>query len=346
MSDTQGYDAPQPDTPAYDASGDDFLNDPAPRRWSFGGWLRRRFSGGTLLRIALGLLILMLLYYPVGMIVMHKIDDDPAFDALDVPEGASHAVALAADLVEREVDVSGWRANDPIFLPSAALDNMPNFQQGIMAAMARFAVEMTDQIGRARGSSQADPDLEKAVGLLKYSGTIWIFDFATSWAPTASSEQQYREGVRRLRAYNERLAAGRASFEPRADNLLATLERIAADLGSASAEIDQRVLQGGGVLFDFTSDDVYYRAKGKLYGYALLIRALKRDFADVIAERSLGTVWAEMEESLFAAAELQPWMVVNGSPESQLLPSHLASQGFFLLRARVQMREIANILLK
>jgi hypothetical protein len=43
---------------------------------------------------------------------------------------------------------------------------------------------------------------------------------------------------------------------------------------------------------------------------------------------------------------LQPWVVVNGSPQSQVLPSHLAAQGFFLLRARVQLREITNILLK
>jgi hypothetical protein len=28
------------------------------------------------------------------------------------------------------------------------------------------------------------------------------------------------------------------------------------------------------------------------------------------------------------------------------MPSHLASQGFFLLRARTQLREISNILLK
>ena len=31
---------------------------------------------------------------------------------------------------------------------------------------------------------------------------------------------------------------------------------------------------------------------------------------------------------------------------SQFFPSHLASQGFFLLRARTQMREVTNILLK
>jgi len=325
---------------------DDFMIESEGKRRLLPRWARSRVTTGTLATLG-GLLVLAaLLYYPVGMLMMHKIDDNPAFDATDVPEGASHAVALAADLVEREIDVNGWRANDPFFMPSSALDNMPNFQQGIVAAMSRFAIEMTDHIGRTRGSSQADADLEKAAGFLKYPGNVWIFDFDTSWAPITTSEQQYREGVRRLRAYNERLAAGSAIFERRADNLLATLDRIAADLGSASAEIDRQILQGGGILFDFDSDDVFYRTKGKLYGNALLLRALGRDFSAVINERSLGIVWQQMEDNIFAAAELQPWVVINGSPQSQVLPSHLAAQGFFLLRARAQLREITNILLK
>ena len=49
---------------------------------------------------------------------------------------------------------------------------------------------------------------------------------------------------------------------------------------------------------------------------------------------------------MFVAASLQPWWIVNGRPDSQLWPSHLAAQGFFLLRARTQLREVANILLK
>ena len=110
---------------------------------------------------------------------------------------------------------------------------MPNFQIGIIAALGRFAVEMTDQIGRTRGSSQADPDLDKAAGLLKYAPTVWIFDLSTSWAPTASSESQYRAARRALLAYNDKLAADKAVFERRADNLLATLDRFAADIGSA-----------------------------------------------------------------------------------------------------------------
>src|SRR3546814_5432659 len=99
---------------------------------------------------------------------------------------------------------------------------------------------MTDQIGRTRGSSEADRDLDKAAGLLKFPGDVWIYDLSTSFLPTASSESQYRSARRALLAYNDRLAAGQAIFERRADNLLGTIERIAADLGSASSTLEER----------------------------------------------------------------------------------------------------------
>jgi len=38
--------------------------------------------------------------------------------------------------------------------------------------------------------------------------------------------------------------------------------------------------------------------------------------------------------------------VFNASPSSQFIPNHLAVQGFYLLRARTQLREVTNILLK
>src|ERR687891_293815 len=194
-------------------------------------WYRRRLWVWPLL-----LLALLIVYYLGGMLWLHQIDDDPEF-ALEssAPEGGSATVAVAADLIDREINTHRWVANDPFFMPGSLLDNMPNFQQGIVAALSRFAIELSDQIGRTRGSSQVDPDVDSAAGLLKYPGTIWIFDFSTSFAPTASSESQYRRAMRSLRSYNERLAQDAAIFETRADNLQATLERFAADMGSSAA---------------------------------------------------------------------------------------------------------------
>ena len=297
-------------------------------------------------RVLLLLAAIVLLYYPVGMAIIHEIDDNPDFAPATVDAGESHTVAMMAALIEREVDSHRWVPNDPIFIPSWALDNMPNFQLGLMAGLSRMAVELTDQIGRMRGSSQVDPDLEKAVGYLKYPGDVWIWNPSVSWAPTATSEQQYRAGRRHLLAYNKRLAAGQAVFERRADNLQVTLERIAADLGSSSAIIDRYVVERGGALFDSKVDDIFYQNKGRLYAYYLLLRALGRDYEAVIRERDLVAVWKQMLDSFANAARLSPWVVMNGTPESLLIPNHLASQGFYLLRARTQLREVSNVLIK
>ena len=310
---------------------------PAHRPW----YRRRLWIWPVVLAVAL------LVYYLVGMAWLHRIDDDPDFAVeSSAPEGGSRSVAVAADLIDREINTHRWVANDPFFMPGSMLDNMPNFQQGIVAGVSRFAIELTDQIARTRGSSQVDPDLNTASGLLRYPGTVWIFDLSTSFAPTASSESQYRRAMRALRDYNLRLAAGNAMFETRADNLIATLDRIAADIGSSSAALDQHLAEASGPGLDFQADDLFYANKGRLYAYYLLLRELGVDYARVIQERDLGPAWQQMIESFEAAATLQPWVVINGDPDSMLLPSHLAAQGFFLLRARTQLREISNILLK
>ncbi|MEQ8964425.1 MAG: DUF2333 family protein [Azospirillaceae bacterium] len=327
---------------------------------TFGARLRRHVFGfaGRLIdgerratrwtkRVLVALVVTLFVYYVGGAIWVHEIDDDPAFaplPAVAAEEGNSAAVAMAAALIEREVDENGWTANDPFFMPGAILDNKPNFQMGIVYALSRFSVEMADQIGRARGSSQVDPDLDRASGLLRYPGDRWYFDFSAGLAPQATADSQYREAARRLLAYNRRLAAGDAVFDARNDNLLGTLDRIAADLGSASALTADHLAASSGWFLDFKADDIYYANKGRLYGYYMLLDALGRDFETVIADSGLVTVWDRMLESLRIAATLQPWVVLNGAPDSQITPSHLASQGFYLLRARTQLREASSVL--
>lgn len=312
------------------------------------GGLNRPGMGSMAKRAAIAIVVLILLYYPIGMLVVHKVDDDIDFapSAADTIEGGSMAVAFAAGLIEREVNENNWTANDPFFQPGVLLDNMPNFQQGIMSALARFGFELTDQLGRTRGSSEADPDLQRAAGLLQYPGNVWIWNPSVSLAPRASSESQYRDARKRLLAYNARLAKGEANYDIRADNLLATIERFAADLGSSSALIDRRVNEDAGNFFDSQSDDIFYFTKGKLYGYYMVLQGLGKDFEPVIKERNLQKPWNEMMESFRKAALLDPWVVMNGAPDAQFQPNHLAMQGFYLLRARTQLREISNILLK
>jgi hypothetical protein len=251
---------------------------------------------------------------------------------------------MAVALLDREVNVYRWTPNDPFFLPSYALDNLPNFQKGMLAAIRRFVIEVQDKIGRSRGSSAADAEVEKAAGALATPADRWVWDPGVSIWPRSTAEQEYRQAIRMLRAYNKRVAEGKAAYERRADNLISILERVADDIGSQSDKIAERVRTLGDLVLDTRSDDLYYDTKGRLYGYAMILRALGEDFGQVIEEKRAGKEWARMLESLSHAAGLQPLLVRNGKADSLLMPSHLAAQGFFLLRARVQLKEVVDIL--
>ncbi len=301
----------------------------------------RRFS------LWLGLLIVagIFFYYIVlGLAVYQKIDDDPNFKATEITQGGSAAVDIATSLITREVDTHDWVANDPWFVPSVWLTRTPAYQQGIVYALSRFAISMTDSLARQRGSSAVDPDLDKASGLLKYSGDVWVFN--NSIIPTTTSEQQYRNARKALQTFNQRLSKGQATFERRADNLQVALESIVADLGSQSAIISNHIDTKGGGLLEFESNAIYFNTKGRLYGYYLILRELGKDFEPVIKEKGMESVWANTLHSLKDAASLNPLIIFNGRGDSQFLPCHLCGQGFWLLRARTQLREVSNIITK
>lgn len=316
----------------------------APAGWSVLRRLRSFSPGKGAPRILAALFLALIVAYGAMMATTHIVDDDLSFAPAEEP--GLRSVLAAAALIERETDRHRWTANDPWFAPGAALDNMPEFQQGVIAALARFSTEMTDHVGRTRGSSQVDPDLEKAAGLLKYPGDIWIFDFSTSWAPTAPSENQYRAARRALLDYNKRVVAGQTSFDPRSDTLIALLDRFAADLGSASAAIDSQIEEGRNLWVDLRADNVFYNIKGKLYAYLIIMRALEHDFGTVIKERDVTKAWKQTLHSLEEASRISPVIILNGAPDGNFVANHLAIQGFYLLRARTQLREIEQILQK
>lgn len=297
--------------------------------------------------VLIALAVVVLLYCPIGTVWVHRVDDSPAFAAdIQTEPRASVAVATAIAVIDREVNQHYWTPNDPFFQPGWLLTRMPAFQRGLMSTVTRFTLAMADQIARTRGTSAMDRDLGDAVGRLNYPPDVWIYNPEVSrFLPTVSTETTYRAGAEALIRYNTRLSKGEAIFEPRADNLIDALDKFAADLGSSSALIDAHVHERSGFAFR-DSAKLYYETKGKMYGYFLLTRALAKDYAQVIAERQLGPAWEQMQTSLYEGAELSNFIVLNAAADSQFVPNHLAAQGFYVMRARTQMREITNILLK
>lgn len=302
-------------------------------------------SGQTWRRVVIAVPLAFFLYIGLGMMIVQRVDDDLA-RRYATPPGSSAAVAAVEYLVRREAEQHNWTPNDPWFLPGWWIDNTPNYQRGMFGALSRFSFELRDQVGRRRGSSAADPDLEGAAGNLSKEPDLWIYNLGISFLPTTPSDSYYREAAKQFASYNKRLAAGDAIFDRRSDNLMATLDRIALDLGASSAALDGYISDHSGSWFiDFGSDDIFFQIKGQVYAYTILLGALREDFSKVIDDKELGPIYDELLQSMEAASSLEPIYVSNGAVDG-ITPNHLAMQGFFLLRARTQMREVTNILLK
>lgn len=340
---------------------DDFDLEPQPKlgwRRFLPGWPRRdattdldSSSSGSRLGATLrwgggAVLAIVVLYYPLGAVLTHHIDDDATFVPPAIPPEASQTVAMAAALIDREVNGTSWPANAPWFFPAAILDNMPNFQSGEIQALQRVVTELRDQIGRTRGTSSADRALQDAASYLNNQPDLWYIDLSRSWAPMKPSESYYNDAMKSLIDFNGRLTRGDAVFERRADNLLSTLDRIGKDLGASSNDIEKEIDEQSGTWFDLNADDIFYRNKGELYAYGLLLRALGQDFRSVLNEKGAVKIWDRMVDSMLEGAVLQPWIVINGETASLAQPNHLAEQGFYLLRARAQLEEITDILQK
>ncbi len=280
-----------------------------------------------------------------AFLATERIDDELSYAPAVKTEGGLESIDMAVALIEREAEVHPWVSNEPFFMPGHWLVNMQQYQQGMIYGVSRFAYEFADVLGRSRGSTAVDPDLDSAAGLLRFPGDVWIFDFDTTWTPTITSEEQYLSAARSLRAYNARVAAGEAVFDPRPDNLFAALARIEADISSRANLLVEHVERiAAGRLPGEDGQTLFFNTKGRLYSYAMLLGGLEADFADVIEREGLQVVWSRLMASLGNAASMNPLLIADGEPGSLIVPSHIAELGFFTLRVKTALRDVMSVL--
>ena len=285
------------------------------------------------------------LYAPIGMWMADNTTVNTKGE-VTTKQGESRAVAMAVMLMQDQLD-HGWLPNNPAWQPSAWLDNTPHFQDGILKVEAQFAYAMAQFLGRTRGSSSMDKDLDSAQGKMNYAPDVWFYDPSTSWyGITATSETQFHKGIEHYMAYQARLAKGNAIFDVRADSLISTLGQFSNNMGSLTANIEKHIATNPNGLFDTVVDDIYYFNKGQAYAYYMILRELGKDFNAIIKEKKQEQVWGQMLESLRIVAELEPAIVFNGDPDTMFLNSHLSSQGFHVLLANKRMKEVMDGLLK
>jgi hypothetical protein len=284
----------------------------------------------------------------------------------------SQLVDMEIKLIDFMVNENGWVPAMPQFKlgffnlvkwqDTPFLDNKAAFQHGVLFAVRRTAVELSDVIGRVRGTSAVDDDLQNARGGLQYdSETWWInpLDDSRPFGPVQPASTAYRKSIELFERYNKRLGECTAVLDARADNLRSFFDRIANDLGSVADGLTKRSMgerydprtdeyvEGEGNdrgWFDMRADNLFHEASGTMYAYHGILQAARKDFADVIKTRQLDDVWDRLERNVAEAAALDPLIVANGKRDGFLIPDHLAVMAENVLRARANVTEIGDIL--
>jgi hypothetical protein len=266
--------------------------------------------------------------------------------------GRSAIIDVAADLTDFNVNQNSWVSSMLLYKAglfgmswdrTPFLDNKASFQRGIHSAVQRMSNEMVDSLGRVRGTSQIDPDLQKARGQLQYDTSSWYFGISP-FGFKQSSPSSYRIGIEGLRKFNDRLAGCEATFDARADNLSTMIDAITSQVGSTTASIDERSRINNLGWFDTQADNNFWDAMGQLYAYYGFLSAAHADFEDIIATKALDAVWNRMEEQLRSALDLDPFIISNGREDGWVMPTHLTTLGFKILRVRSNLVEAREIL--
>lgn len=264
----------------------------------------------------------------------------------------SAIVDMTAGLVDFNVNQNDWASSMILYKlglfgldwdATPFFDNKAAFQRGVNQAIRRTAVELVDTLGRVRGTSQVDPQLQDARGNLQFDEYTWYFGIHP-FGPKTPTPSFYRSSIKDLRSFNDRLEKCQAVFDPRADNLLQFVDRIANDIGATSAVLRDRAEGSNSGWFDTHADDRFWFAYGQLYAYYGILAAAHVDFQDVIAQRDLTQLWQTTERQMRAGLDLQPFIVSNGAESGWLMPSHLTTLGFYVLRARSNLVEIRQVL--
>ncbi|MBW2102200.1 MAG: DUF2333 family protein [Deltaproteobacteria bacterium] len=236
-----------------------------------------------------------------------------------------------------EMMYKNWLPND-IFWPTVLLDNMPNFQIGLLEVVRYNIRVLRDNLSRMRTTDKLDPLAEGAFTALSNDPYKW-------WFPSA--ESKWKLARARLSDFRRNLEAGRSFFYPRADNLAELLTQYASLMGGVNTRLinapgdleitvseDSQVSgQAGSEMVRvkipwYRVDDNFYYAQGVAYGLYESFRAIRVDFMDVLVDKNSLKLLDKILENL-ARCHFEPLIVFNGDPSSIFANHSLNLSGVF-----------------
>ena len=253
----------------------------------------------------------------------------------------------------------GYMSND-ILPPWVFLDNLPNWEFGVLVQVRDLARAMRNDFSRSQTQSTEDPDLAEADPLFHYDSARWI---------PPDTEGRYRKGAEALERYLTRLSSSSepdAQFYARADNLTEWLSIVEKRLGSLSQRLSASVgqvrlntdLSGDTQARQSTEspqilvvktpwtqvDDVFYEARGTAWALVHFLHAMEVDFDDVLRKKNALVSFRQIIRELESTLEpLHSPMVLNGS-QFGLFANHSLIMANYIARANAAIIDLGKLL--
>lgn len=253
----------------------------------------------------------------------------------------------------------GYLSND-VFLPGLWLDNIPNWEYGVLVQVRDLSRALRKDFSRSQSQSTQDKDLEIAEPQFHFDNNSWA---------VPSSESEYRRGIKALQNYSLRLvdpAEDKSQFYARADNLSQWLLDVETRLGSLSQRLSASVgkrrlntdLAGDSGARQSTAnaddqevktpwseiDDVFYEARGTSWALLHILKAVEVDFRIILEKKnalvSLRQIIRELEGTQDAV-----WspMILNGSGFG-LFANHSLVMASYVSRANAGISDLRDLL--
>lgn len=271
------------------------------------------------------------LYYVVGALLVENVN---VTDVYQLPKTSRHKSEIAASmafLIDREIDAKMWTPNLPPVFPAYILDNMPNFQIGIITAVRDHAYVLKNF---ANKTPEQMKNTKKAEEFLRYSPYVWLMSKKGSFGLAPSANAQYRKARSELLKYNE------ADFTVYEADFEVYLRRLSKVLRLLVQKNDSHIIEHSPEFFDTKADELFYRTRGYAFAAWQIAAAAGFDYKTLLVRNNVYTEWTYLLSSLQKAAELKPLMVRNGKIDGVFGANHLLAQNYYLERALVAVTEI------
>lgn len=271
------------------------------------------------------------LYYVVGALLIENVNVSNVYQLPKENRHKSEIAAAMAFLIDREIDVKMWTPNLPPVFPAYILDNMPNFQIGIITAVRDHAYVLKNF---ANKTPEQQKNTKKAEEFLRYSPYMWLMSKKSSFGLAPSANAQYRKARSELLKYNK------TDFTVYDADFDVYLRRLARVLRLLIQKNDSHIIEHSQEFLDTKADDVFYRTRGYAFATWQIAAAAGFDYKTLLVQNNVYNEWTYLLSSLQKAAELKPLMVRNGKIDSVFGTNHLLAQNYYLERALVAATEI------